>query len=179
MTHRRRAQAAMQARPVMTLRNRRAGRRAQVRASRRPWWTRQGGRRWPTSRVTKKLHLGAIGRREGCLFLGIMKINLPTIRRRGTIIENCLPLRGRSGGILLGVNSSVLDLSIIVEGKFFIKLIHLRNKNDDFKWILMAVYGLAQIGFKSTFLSELVRTSQQNLLPTLIGGDFNIMRHSK
>ena len=103
MTHRRRAQAAMQARPVMTLRNRRAGRRAQVRASRRPWWTRQGGRRWPTSRVTKKLRLGAIGSREGCLFLGIMKINLPTIKRWGTRIENCLPPRRRSSGILLRV----------------------------------------------------------------------------
>jgi len=29
------------------------------------------------------------------------------------------------------------------------------------------------------FLSELVCTRQQNPLPTLIGGDFNIMRHSK
>ena len=43
----------------------------------------------------------------------------------------------------------------------------------------MAVYGPAQDEFKSVFLSELVRTCQQNPLPTLIGGDFNIMRHSK
>jgi len=43
----------------------------------------------------------------------------------------------------------------------------------------MAVYGPAQEDFKSAFLSELVRTCQQNTLPTLIGGDFNIMRHNK
>ena len=43
----------------------------------------------------------------------------------------------------------------------------------------MAVYGPAQEDFKPAFLSELVRTCQQNTLPTLIGGDFNIMRHSK
>ena len=43
----------------------------------------------------------------------------------------------------------------------------------------MAVYGPAQEDFKSAFLSELVRTCQQNTLPTLIGGDFNIMRHIK
>jgi len=65
-----------------------------------------------------------------------------------------------------------------VEGEFFIKF-HLRNKQDDFKWILMVVYGPAQEDFKSVFLSDLVRTCQQNILPTLIGGDFNIMRHIK
>ena len=42
----------------------------------------------------------------------------------------------------------------------------------------MAIYGLAQDEFKTAFLSEMVRTCQQNPLPTLIGGDFNIMRHS-
>jgi len=79
------------------------------------------------------------------------------------------PPRGRSGGVLWGINSTALDLSLIVEGEFFIKF-HLRNKNDDFKWILMAVYGPAQDDFKSAFLSELVRTCQQNPWPTLIGG---------
>ena len=43
----------------------------------------------------------------------------------------------------------------------------------------MAVYGPAQDDFKSAFLSELIRTCQQNPWPTLIGGDFNIMRHSR
>jgi len=71
--------------------------------------------------------------------------------------------------VLLGINSTALDLSLIVEGEFFIKF-HLRNKNDDFKWILMTVYGPAQDDFKSAFLSELVRTCQQNPWPTLIGG---------
>jgi hypothetical protein len=41
------------------------------------------------------------------------------------------------------------------------------------------VYGLAQDDFKTAFLSELVHTCQQNPLPTLIGGDFNIMRNNK
>ena len=72
----------------------------------------------------------------------------------------------------------VLDLSIRVEGEFFIKF-HFRNKYDDFKWILMAVYGPAQDDFKSAFLSELVQTCELNHLPTLTLGDFNMMRHSK
>jgi hypothetical protein len=67
---------------------------------------------------------------------------------------------------------------MIVEGDFFIKF-HLCNKSDNFKWILMAVYGPAQDDFKTAFLSKLVCTCQQNPLPTLIGGDFNIMRNNK
>ena len=43
----------------------------------------------------------------------------------------------------------------------------------------MAVYGPAQEEFKTHFLIELVRACQQNPLPTLIGGDFNIMRNSR
>ena len=43
----------------------------------------------------------------------------------------------------------------------------------------MAVYGPAQEDFKSAFLSELIRTYQQNTLTTIIGRDFNIMRHNK
>src|SRR5437667_109135 len=93
-------------------------------------------------------------------------------------IWHCLPPRGRSGGILLGVRVSSFDLSLIVEGEFFIKF-HLTNQSDKFKWILMAVYGPAQDDFKTTFLTELVRTCQHNSWPTLLGGDFNMMRHNK
>ncbi|KAJ1293746.1 hypothetical protein BS78_01G092600 [Paspalum vaginatum] len=65
-----------------------------------------------------------------------------------------------------------------VEGEFYIKF-HLCNKVDYFKWIPMAVYGPAQDEFKSAFLTELVRACQHNPPPTLIGGDFNILRSSK
>ncbi len=72
-------------------------------------------------------------------------------------------------GILLGINVAILDLSLIVEGGFFIKF-HINNREDNFKCILMAVYGPAQDGFKSSFLAESICTCQQNHLPTLIGG---------
>jgi len=42
----------------------------------------------------------------------------------------------------------------------------------------MVVYGPAQDNFKSAFLAELVRACQENPLPTLGGGDFNILRNS-
>ncbi|KAJ1259145.1 hypothetical protein BS78_10G131600 [Paspalum vaginatum] len=63
---------------------------------------------------------------------------------------------GRSGGILLGVRANALDLSLIVEGEFYIKF-HLCNRTDNFKWILMVVYGPAQDEFKLDFLTKLVR----------------------
>ena len=99
----------------------------------------------------------------------LSRSNINRLSGGADFIWHCLPPRGRSGGVLLGINSTALDLSLIVEGEFFIKF-HLRNKNDDLKWILMAVYGPAQDDFKSAFLSELVRTCQQNPWPTLIGG---------
>jgi hypothetical protein len=42
------------------------------------------------------------------------------------------------GGILLGVNVEGLDLGSIEEGDFFVKF-RLRNRKDDFKWVLVAV----------------------------------------
>ncbi len=97
------------------------------------------------------------------------KTNLDRLSGGADFVWHCLPPKGRSGGILLGVNVAVLDLSLIVEGEFFIKF-HLNNRKDNFKWILMAVYGPAQDDFKSSFLAELVCMCQHNHLPTLIGG---------
>ena len=45
--------------------------------------------------------------------------NLNRLSGDADFIRHCLPPRGRSSGILLGINSTVLDLSIIVEGEFF------------------------------------------------------------
>jgi hypothetical protein len=50
------------------------------------------------------------------------------------------------------------------------------NKNDSFKWALVAVYGPAQDDQKTLFLTELVNTCSNENLPVLIGGDFNILR---
>jgi hypothetical protein len=97
------------------------------------------------------------------------KTSLNRLSGGANFVWHCLPPKGRSGGILLGVNATVLDLSIVVEGEFYIKF-HLCNKIDNFKWILMVVYGPSQDNFKTTFLSELVRACQQNHLPTIIGG---------
>jgi hypothetical protein len=83
------------------------------------------------------------------------KTSLNRLSGGSDFIWHCLLPKGGSGGILLGVNATVLEVSMIVEGEFYIKF-HLYNKSNHFQWILMAVYNPTQDNFKTAFLSELV-----------------------
>jgi hypothetical protein len=85
--------------------------------------------------------------------------------------------QGRSGGILVGIDLDVFDIGAIDEGDFYVKF-HLCNKENNFKWALVAVYGPAQIPLKEQFLIELVHLISHERLPVLVGGDFNILRHA-
>jgi exonuclease III len=53
---------------------------------------------------------------------------------------------------------------------------HLCNKEDNFKWALVVVYGPTQNDQKPNFLTELVQMGSRECLSILIGGDFNILR---
>jgi len=83
--------------------------------------------------------------------------------------------RGRSGGILLGIDLNVYDIGAIVEGNHYVKF-HLCNKMDGYKWALVVVYGPAQNNLKEQFLTELVNMCSHETSPTILGGDFNILR---
>jgi len=52
----------------------------------------------------------------------------------------------------------------------------LRNKEDDFKFNLVSIYGLAQNDHKENFLSEVVRMCSKETLPIILGGELNIIR---
>ena len=67
----------------------------------------------------------------------------------------CLPPRGRSGGMLLGMNMGTLQVTNVEVGDFCVKLF-LKSKCDGFEWVLVSVYGAAQDEHKAQFLSELV-----------------------
>jgi exonuclease III len=86
--------------------------------------------------------------------------------------------KGRSGGMLVGVDLQVVDIGAIHEGDYYVKF-HLCNKADSFKWVLVAVYGPAQDDQKESFLAELVNMCSHESLPFMIGDDFNIMRRSE
>jgi exonuclease III len=85
------------------------------------------------------------------------------------------PPNGRSGGILMGVNSEKFVVQNSVHGNFHVKF-KLKNKMDNFEWVLIVVYGAAQDEGKKSFLRELVQTCSAENLPLLVGGDFNIIR---
>lgn len=86
------------------------------------------------------------------------------------------PPKGRSGGILLGINALTFDIIDFWKGEFSIK-VHLKNKSDGFRWVLMAVYGAAQPEHKDRFLAEFVSASSNEIIPMMVGGDFNIIRN--
>jgi exonuclease III len=90
----------------------------------------------------------------------------------------CLPPRGRSGGILAGINNTSLIVTKVVTGDFCVKF-HLKIKRDNFEWALVAVYGAAQDRHKPAFLAELVRICENETLPLMVGGDFNIIRRKE
>jgi hypothetical protein len=86
--------------------------------------------------------------------------------------------KGRSGGILLGIDMDCFDIGAIDEGEFYVKF-HLCNKKDNFKWALVAVYGQAQQNLKEQFLTDLVNMCSHESLPLLIGGDYSILQNPK
>jgi exonuclease III len=90
----------------------------------------------------------------------------------------CLPPRGRSGGILSRINNASLIVTKVISGDFCVKF-HLKIKRDNFEWALVAVYGAAQDRHKPAFLAELVRICENETLPLMVGGDFNIIRRKE
>ena len=81
----------------------------------------------------------------------------------------------RSGGMLLGLNVGTLVVTDGEVGDFCVKL-YLKSRCDGFRWVLVSVYGAAQEEHKSQFLSELVQLCENETLPMIVGGDFNIIR---
>jgi exonuclease III len=50
---------------------------------------------------------------------------------------------------------------------------------DSFDWVLIPIYGAAQDDKKPEFISELVHICDNETLPLVIGGDFNIIRRKE
>jgi hypothetical protein len=90
----------------------------------------------------------------------------------------CVPPLGRSGGILVGINVDTFSVQDIVVGERCAKF-YVTTRCDNLKWVIVAVYGAAQDEHKAEFLAELVRLCENENLPLLVGGDFNIMRRKE
>ena len=55
----------------------------------------------------------------------------------------CLPPRGRSGGILVGVNMETISIQRVEAGDFCVKLF-VKTKSDGFEWIIVGVYEIGR-----------------------------------
>ena len=93
----------------------------------------------------------------------------------GLYLWKWIPSRGKSGGILSGINTDLMDVGGFCEGNYILQL-DLWDKQLKQKWNFLNVYGAAQEMNKNEFLAELARFCNKNKLPFLIGGDFNIIR---
>ena len=69
----------------------------------------------------------------------------------------------------------LLTLFMLKKWVYFVRLL-LHDKIAKFHWNLVIVYGDAQNDGKAYFLAELSRIYQDNPLPCVIGGDFNLLR---
>jgi len=95
----------------------------------------------------------------------------------GVYLWKWIPSRGKSGGILSGINTETCDVGSFVEGKYMLQL-NIWDREKRMKWNFINVYGTAQDEHKYEFLSELANFCCQNKDPYLVGGDFNIIRFS-
>ena len=75
----------------------------------------------------------------------------------------------------MGFNDLTINVKKVVPGDRCVKF-HLVSKSDKFEWVLVVVYGAAQDAQKGEFLAELIRICENETLPIMVGGDFNIVR---
>jgi exonuclease III len=84
---------------------------------------------------------------------------------------------GRSGGILCGIRKEKFDIDNVEKKEFLLK-VEVFDKNLRKNISLVMVYGPAHEDRRDVFLAELAETCAKIKNPTLIGGDFNILRFS-
>jgi exonuclease III len=88
-----------------------------------------------------------------------------------------LPSKGKSGGILCGIKNENFDI-VKIEEKSFSVLAEVKDKKLGKNLNLVIVYGPANEDGRDSFLTELAEIGARSRIPTLIGGDFNILRFS-
>jgi hypothetical protein len=76
----------------------------------------------------------------------------------------------------LGVKQGDLDVVEMDEGLFFSNVIVV-NKQDNFSWEIINVYGLVRNEKKGIFLQELYQKLMRCEVPVVVCGDFNMIKY--
>jgi hypothetical protein len=91
---------------------------------------------------------------------------------------NYILANGTAGGILVGVKQDSLEV-LGWQGFKYCAIMIIRNNTDKFTWSLIVVYGSPYDETKLEFIDELHFVMGLWDGPTLIGGDFNLVRSQK
>ena len=88
-----------------------------------------------------------------------------------------LPSKGSAGGILMGIDLSIFEAVAWSHLDFSVScLVNLKTTGQTFR--IITVYGSPYEEGKEAFISELHTLFLDTHIPTLIGGDFNLVRNA-
>jgi hypothetical protein len=91
---------------------------------------------------------------------------------------NFIPAKGTAGGILVGFRLSTMEI-IAWQDFIFCGVAIVKNQSDGLTWRLVVVYGSPYEELKITFLEELELVMAKWQEPSLIGGDFNLVKSQR
>lgn len=92
-------------------------------------------------------------------------------------IWNFLPANNTADGILVGFREDKFDIISCTCFRYCVAVV-MSSKEDGFTWQLVVVYGTPYFDFKMEFIAELHEVMENSSVPTLLGGDFNLVRSS-
>lgn len=93
-------------------------------------------------------------------------------------IWKCIPARGHSGGLLLGIKLESFEVEKVEMAEFFLGCL-VRNRLTNYRFWFLNIYGPAQHDLSDDFIQELSSFCANELLPILVGGGFNLIRNYK
>ncbi|XP_020150047.1 uncharacterized protein [Aegilops tauschii subsp. strangulata] len=85
---------------------------------------------------------------------------------------------GHSGGILLGVKDATFEVGSMDRGTHFVSM-EVWERDVNFKWEIIVVYGPADHSRSAAFLAELHAKISSATLLVVVGGDFNLLRSAE
>jgi hypothetical protein len=104
-------------------------------------------------------------------------IQLQALDPSGKFAWNWLPAKNTAGGILVGISNDMFDVYKWEIHSYSISVL-IKNKADNVTWRFISVYGSTYEEHKLEFINELHNVCSRWNGPTLIGGDFNLIRES-
>ena len=86
-----------------------------------------------------------------------------------------LPAKNTASGILVGFRDDKFEILSHTCFKYCVA-VTVVDRSEGFVWQLVVIYGTPYYEFKMEFIAELHDIMENSTVPTLLGGDFNLVR---